>query len=418
VLVLASDGVAAPDVDYRILFEQAPVLFLLLDVDAPTFTILDASDAYLAATNTTRAIVGRGLFDVFPDNPEDPTADGTSNLRASLVRALASKQADTMAVQKYDIRTADGAGFEERHWSPINTAVCEHGAVRYLLHRVTDVTDLVIASRRGEERSRELVEIRRELEMEEARARRFELESDRKRLTEASRLKSEFIAGMSHELRTPLNAIIGFTTLLHDGAVGPLNPQQQEFVGDVAKSSQHLLGLINGILDLAKVEAGRLEFIAEPVELDDLVAEVRQGLLPLAIERGVELGTDIAAGIGPVVLDRTRLKQVLYNYASNGIKFTPAGGRVTLRIRAEDEHRFRVEVEDTGSGIGAGDLPRLFTEFQQLDAGRRSSQIGSGLGLALTKRLVEAQGGSVGVDSAPGRGSTFHAVLPRRCEPS
>jgi signal transduction histidine kinase/DNA-binding response OmpR family regulator len=243
-----------------------------------------------------------------------------------------------------------------------------------------------------------------------------ELEQQYSRILEASRLKSEFLANMSHELRTPLNAIIGFSEILHDGKAGELPPQQKEFTGDILNSARHLLQLINDVLDLAKVEAGKMEFLPQPFQLPRLVIEVCDVVRTLMARKRLRLSIDIAPALTEVVLDGGKLKQVLYNYLSNAIKFTPDGGAVAVRAVPEGPERFRLEVEDTGIGIRAEDQPRLFVEFQQLDEGLAKKHGGTGLGLALTRRIVEAQGGRVGVDSQPGKGSTFFATLPRRAE--
>ncbi|MBV8191941.1 MAG: response regulator [Alphaproteobacteria bacterium] len=251
---------------------------------------------------------------------------------------------------------------------------------------------------------------------ERLRIRSVTLEAESLRAREASRLKSEFLANMSHELRTPLNAIIGFTQLIHDGDVAPDAPQYKEFLGDILASARHLLQLINDVLDLSRVEAGKLRLNPEPVNLSDLVGEVVSILRTTAADKSIRVETALDKKLDDVVLDGARFKQVLYNYISNAIKFTPEGGRVAIRTQAQPDDTFRLEVEDTGIGIAAEDVDRLFIEFQQLDVSAAKRQPGTGLGLALTKRLVEAQGGSVGVTSAPGRGSTFFAVFPRRME--
>jgi PAS domain S-box-containing protein len=240
----------------------------------------------------------------------------------------------------------------------------------------------------------------------------------RKSLQEASRLKSEFLANMSHELRTPLNAIIGFAELMHDGRVGPVAPNQKEYLGDILTSSRHLLGLINDVLDLSKIEAGKMEFLPEPVDVGRIAAEVRDILRSLAASRRIAIAIEVEPGAGEAVADPAKLKQVLYNYLSNALKFTPEDGRVVVRVSPEDGEHFRLDVEDTGIGVRPEDLGRLFVEFQQLDVGAAKKYGGTGLGLALTRRIVEAQGGRVGVDSTPGRGSRFFAILPRAARPA
>jgi signal transduction histidine kinase/CheY-like chemotaxis protein len=251
-------------------------------------------------------------------------------------------------------------------------------------------------------------------QVEVLRARSTELETENHHVQETSRLKSEFLANMSHELRTPLNSILGFSELLHNGEVGALSEQQRDFVGDIHTSGKHLLRLINDILDLSKVEAGKLDFYPEETTLTAVAGEVVAVLRGVAHAAAVHVDVTIEPAIDAVYLDTSRLKQVLYNYISNAIKFTPAGGRVRVMAHRENATCFRLEVADDGPGISPENLSRLFTEFEQLDAGRTKSHGGTGLGLALTRRLVEAQRGSVGVDSVEGKGCVFFAVLPVR----
>jgi PAS domain S-box-containing protein len=256
---------------------------------------------------------------------------------------------------------------------------------------------------------RDLTERRR---TDELRLRSLSLEAENRQVREANRLKSEFLANMSHELRTPLNAIIGFSTILRDAPLNMDPAQQKEFLGDILTSGKHLLQLINDVLDLSKVEAGKLEFRPQPLEVDRVVREVLSVLKEVASAKAITLDTDLAS-LPDISLDAGRLKQVLYNYISNALKFTPAKGRVTIRTRSDGPDTWRLEVQDTGIGISDADLPRLFIEFEQLDAGASKQHGGTGLGLALTKRLVEAQGGQVGVTSTAGSGSVFWARLPR-----
>jgi PAS domain S-box-containing protein len=239
---------------------------------------------------------------------------------------------------------------------------------------------------------------------------------ERRKAIEANRMKSEFLANMSHELRTPLNAIIGFAELLHDGRVGHDAATRREYLDDILSSARHLLQLINDVLDLSKVEAGMMEFHPEVVDVTTLVARTCDGLRPLAEAKRIAVSVEVGEIPPPVVADAAKLRQVLNNYLSNALKFTPEGGRVAVRVAAEAGGTFRVEVSDTGIGIREEDLGRLFVEFQQLDSSIAKKYGGTGLGLALTKRLVEAAGGSVGVRSVPGEGSTFFAVLPTRLD--
>jgi signal transduction histidine kinase len=263
----------------------------------------------------------------------------------------------------------------------------------YLLHREAMMED----QRRNELKERQRAE--------RMRLRSVELEAENRRIREVSRLKSEFLANMSHELRTPLNSIIGFTDLLHDGEI----PQEQEpeLLADILRSAHHLLKLINDVLDLAKVEAGKLEFCPEEIALATLVHEVTEVLRPSAHKGKVVLVVEVSPELDPMWVDPARLRQVLYNYLSNAIKFTPVDGQVVVRGWVDGD--LWLEVQDDGVGISAEDLGRLFTEFEQLTPGANG---GTGLGLALTRRIVEAQGGRVGVRSQPGSGSTFWVRLP------
>lgn len=244
------------------------------------------------------------------------------------------------------------------------------------------------------------------------------LEAENRQILEASRLKSEFLANMSHELRTPLNAIIGFADLLRSGAVPLESPKHPQFLQHIGTSGRHLLQLINDVLDLSKVEAGKLEFTPELVDLTQLVGEVSDVLQSVILKQGVRIDAHIDPSVTRLQIDPARLKQVLYNYLSNAIKFTPAGGRIALRALPEGPDHVRIEVEDTGIGIAPQDLSRLFQEFQQLDSSANKRHAGTGLGLSLTRRLVQAQGGSVGVRSTLGVGSVFHVILKRDNSPN
>ncbi|HEY7220222.1 MAG TPA: PAS domain S-box protein, partial [Candidatus Binatia bacterium] len=248
---------------------------------------------------------------------------------------------------------------------------------------------------------------------EELRKTNEELQQQNQSVQQVSRLKSEFLANMSHELRTPLNGIIGFAEIMHDGKVGPIAPDHKEYLHDILTSARHLLQLINDVLDLSKVESGKFEFLFEKTDPVILVGEVRDIVRTLAAKKRIKLDIEIHPSLSTIEGDARSLKQILYNYVSNALKFTPEEGEVKVSIMPEDGGYFRIEVADTGVGIRSEDLHRLFMEFQQLDTGSTEQYSGTGLGLALTKRIVEAQGGHVGVKSIAGKGSIFSATLPR-----
>jgi len=239
-----------------------------------------------------------------------------------------------------------------------------------------------------------------------------------RRLQDASRMKSEFLANMSHELRTPLNGIIGFSELLVDEKAGSLNLRQKEFLGDILRSGRHLLQLINDVLDLSKVEAGKMEFFPETFVMSRAIDEICAVLSPLSKKKGIAVRVDIAPTVENVTLDLQRFKQVLYNLLSNAVKFSDEGGSVDIVAALVDSGYLRLDVRDTGIGIREEDQSKLFTEFRQLDSGVARRYEGTGLGLALVKKIVEFQHGSVAVESQAGKGSTFTVNLPLRGEGS
>ncbi|MEN3942590.1 PAS domain S-box protein [Prosthecobacter sp. SYSU 5D2] len=239
-----------------------------------------------------------------------------------------------------------------------------------------------------------------------------ELKRFEQSLQKASQMKSEFLASMSHELRTPLNGIIGFAEFLVDGKPGPLNAKQKEYLGDILNSGQHLLHLINDVLDLAKVEAGKMELNPECFQPQNAIDQVCAVVKPSAQKKRMQVKVSVSAEVGMVMLDQQKFKQVLYNLVSNAIKFTDDGGLVQITVMPCANDRFTLAVTDNGIGIQPEDIKRLFQEFEQLDSGAARRYEGSGLGLALTRKIVELQDGHIGLESEPGKGSTFTVTLP------
>jgi len=231
-------------------------------------------------------------------------------------------------------------------------------------------------------------------------------------LQNAAEAKNRFLASMSHELRTPLNGIIGFSEFLIDEKPGLLNEKQKEYLKDILTSGTHLLHLINDVLDLAKVEAGKMQLQLASFNLSDAIHEVAAIVAPVVKKKSLNLKIIVDPKIEKVFLDPQKLKQVLYNLLSNASKFTDGGGNVDLRAELIDAKSFQIEVRDTGIGIQASDIEKLFVEFQQLDSGADRRYQGTGLGLALTKRIVHLMHGTIQVRSVYGHGSTFSIRLP------
>jgi signal transduction histidine kinase len=225
----------------------------------------------------------------------------------------------------------------------------------------------------------------------------------------ASKFKDQFLSTMSHELRTPLNAVLGFSDLLADERYGPLNDRQQRYVAHIHTGGKHLLELISDILDLSKIEAGRMELSREDVTVASAFAEVISSLYPLAEKKSQALLQQVEPHLH-VRADAMRFKQVLMNLAGNAIKFTPEGGRIELAARQVDD-QVRVEVRDNGPGIPLDQQQRIFEAFFRLTETGSASE-GTGLGLAITARLVELHGGELGIESQPGQGACFYFSLP------
>jgi signal transduction histidine kinase/ActR/RegA family two-component response regulator len=237
------------------------------------------------------------------------------------------------------------------------------------------------------------------------------LQESNQELKRANSLKSEFLANMSHELRTPLNAIIGFSELLLEPEFGLLSEDQRSHVGDILSSGRHLLELINDILDLSKIEAGKMSLSVESFDLAPAVEEATALLRVEAARKTIDMTSEVDADTTEVRADRSKIKQIMYNLLSNAVKFTHPGGKVALRA-SRSEDFVRIEVTDTGIGIGEEDQERIFQAFTQVDGSYARKYQGTGLGLTLVKKFVEMHGGRVQVRSRVGEGSTFTVIIP------
>lgn len=252
------------------------------------------------------------------------------------------------------------------------------------------------------------------MEAEKAREELMAADMARSAAEAATKAKSEFLANMSHELRTPLNSIIGFSEVLDEGLYGDLNEKQKEYVNDILGSGRHLLNLINDILDLSKVESGKMELELGRVPVRDVLEASLAMLKEKANKHAIRLGLEIAPEADiEIEADERKLKQIMFNLLTNAVKFTPDGGSVRVTARGEEDF-IAVSVEDTGIGIKDEDIPKLFNEFLQLESAYTKKYEGTGLGLALTKRFVELHGGKIWLESEFGKGSTFSFKVPVR----
>ncbi len=241
-----------------------------------------------------------------------------------------------------------------------------------------------------------------------------ELELANAQIAEVSRLKSEFLANMSHELRTPLNAILGFSELLRDELAGRISEKQRrDCLDNIYTSGRHLLGLINNVLDLTKIEAGRMDLVYEEFSVESALREVLNVVRGLATKKEIELTSSIEPAETMLIADKNKFKQVLYNLLSNAIKFTPGSGRVAVQARVKDAH-LRVNVVDSGVGIPKALQHKIFGAFYQVQSANNREYPGTGLGLALTKKLVELHGGTIEFESRVGQGTTFTVAIPLR----
>jgi len=400
--------------NFQLLFEESPDVLLVLLPDSPRFTAVAATQARLASTHMTKEqTLGRGLFDMFPDNPDDPSATGTANLRASLERVLATKAPDTMAVQKYDIQMPNGQ-FEVKYWSPRNIPVLSpEGEVLYILHRAVDVTDLARASEEGQELRGRTAEMEREVVR-----RSLELDAANRRLREANdklsqldAAKTTFFSNISHEFRTPLTLMLGPLQDSLADTTQPLSSAHRRRLQVANDSANRLLKLVTALLDFSRLEAGRMRGSFAQV---DLAAVTRNlvGMFRTAFDRaGLSLTFECPTLTEPVWVDLDMWEKIVPNLLSNAFKFTLSGG---VRVRLLDTPRSAVlEVIDTGTGIPESELPRVFERFHRVAGSVGRTHEGTGIGLAMVRELVGIHGGTVQVQSKVGEGSTFRVDIPK-----
>ena len=393
----------------------------------PELTIVAVTDAYLRATMTQRdEILGRGLFDVFPDNPDDPAATGLRNLRASLDRVRQHRAPDTMAVQKYDVRRpeSEGGGFEERFWSPTNFPVVDAGgALAYIIHRVEDVTEFVRLKRLGSERETLTGQLRTRAEQMEAEVylRSQEVAEANRQLRQANaeltRLASElersnkelesFSYSVSHDLRAPLRAIDGFSQAVLEDYATSLPADGQRLLATIRQSAQRMGRLMDDLLNFSRL--GRKELEIAPVDLTALAQTVVRDLRQAEPERRVEVSV---AALPSVQGDYSLLRQVLTNLIGNAFKFTRHRPEARVEIGSRSEGgETAFYVRDNGTGFDMRYATKLFGVFQRLH--RDDEFEGTGVGLALVQRIVRRHGGRIWAEGAVGKGATFYFSIPK-----
>lgn len=419
---------APPQPDFRALFEASPGLFLVLLPDAPHFTIVAVSNAYIQATMTQReTMIGKGLFEVFPDDPDDPKADGVLNLRASLERTLASLVPDAMAVQKYNVRRpeSEGGDFEERWWSPLNTPVLDaQGQVSYLIHRVEDVTEFVrlkqtdaehekhAAALRERAQQMELDVFQRGRQLQEANEKLRQANAEAERLyaktRELDQLKTQFFATVSHELRTPLTLILGPVQALQ--ARTDLDAATQHQLAVVGRNARTLLHHVNDLLEVARLEAGHTSLAYVRTDAARLARFVASHFESLAQSRQITYTVDVPNALD-IEADAVKLQRVLLNLLSNAFKFTPDGGRVRLSLTSRSG-QLVLDVADSGPGIPADQRGVVFEAFRRMERDTQRHVDGTGLGLAIVRDFVVLHGGDVQIDEAPEGGALVTVTMP------
>jgi signal transduction histidine kinase len=397
--------------DFRLLFESVPDLYLVLD---PDLTVVAVSEAYLRATMTERrAILGRGLFDVFPDNPDDPSATGERNLRVSLDRVRTHRVTDAMAVQKYDIRrpAEEGGGFEERFWSPVNSPVFRaEGTLAFIIHRVEDVTEFVRLKQLDREQRAATHALRTQTERMEAEVyeRAQQLAEANRQLTAANAELESFSYSVSHDLRAPLRSIDGFSQALIEDLGPGLPAEAQGHLARIRAATQRMAHLIDDLLTLSKVTLA--DMTRGPVDLSELAARVVTDIRRQAPQQAVTV--TIAPGL--YTAGDTRLLRVaLHNLIENAWKFTSRRENAHVDVGgiadATDGRAFYVR--DNGAGFDSAYGGKLFGAFQRLHA--ESEYPGTGIGLATVRRIVHRHGGRVWAEGTPDQGACFYFTLGR-----
>lgn len=394
------------DVNFKSLFEAAPGLYLIL---LPDLKIVAVSEAYLDATMTKREeISGRGLFEVFPDNPEDPAADGVLNLRASLQAVLKTKTQHTMSVQKYDIRRPDGT-FEERYWSPLNRPVLNtDNEVVYIIHRVEDVTDYIRMQKNFEKKEKVAVELREKVEeMEiEVYKRALEIKNMNTQLEAVNKELDAFSYSVSHDLKSPLRIVNAYANMLKEDYNDKLEEEGIRIIEAICSNTERMSNLIDELLAFSKL--GRQELKKHPVNMNVLIQKVL-----IEMKRSVTHKAEIRLGELPNVMgDENLIYQVMYNLISNAVKYSLKKEHPVIEIAGEEmNNEVTFFVKDNGAGFDMKYAGKLFGVFQRLHSIEEFE--GLGVGLAIVKRVIEKHNGKIWADAKIDKGATFSFSLTK-----
>jgi PAS domain S-box-containing protein len=411
--ISAQKKAEAKRVHFRALFESTAGAYLvLMPKNDDDYEIAAVSDAYLRAMSSGRHIIGLKLFEVFPDIPDDPSADGVRNLRASLERVEANRCADAMKVQRYPIRLppeADG-GWEERYWSPMNSPVFgPNGELIFIIHRVEDVTPFMRA-KQGEAKEEEALQMldNRAAHMEAEIVRRTEeLVRANEKLRLADRAKDRFLAALSHELRTPLTPVLAVVSYL----VKQTSLLPRELRGEIEMIQRNVeleARLIDDLLDITRISNGKLELSPEVTDAHVTVRDAFEICAQDIRVKNLHIGLELGATQHCLLADPVRLHQVFWNVINNAVKFTPGGGSIFIRSQNDSAGNFILYVTDSGIGFEPEEAGRMFDAFEQGDRSITREFGGLGLGLTITKSLIDAHHGQIEATSK-GRnaGATF-----------
>ncbi|MGE0267087.1 MAG: ATP-binding protein [Candidatus Omnitrophota bacterium] len=380
--------------DFKTLFETCPGLYLVILPDTPVYTIIAVSDAYLKATMTTREfLIGKGIFDAFPDNPDDPGATGVLNLGTSLKRVLLNKAADTMAVQKYDIRRpeAEGGTFEVRYWSPVNSPVLgpDH-QVRYIIHRVEDVTEFVFLKNHG-----------------------IAQEKITEGLRESLETRDEFLSVASHELKTPISILqlqLQMTARkIKEGSENKPTTEELKKTFDMALRQVNILVvLINELLDVSRIRLGKMVLAYSKFNFSQVVRETVDNFMPQFLQAGCQVNLDLEESLEGQ-WDRVRIQEILTNFFTNILRYA-SGAPIRISARLSTRDILTLVIEDKGAGIPEHLHDKIFDRFNRNEVSANPASLG--LGLYIVKSLVETHHGTVRLENGNPGGSRFIVELP------